>query len=112
MKKKILMAASLFAGIYAQAQCEAVAILNEDFSGFTIGMEVFPQNCWTASTGTPMLYMDETEDESNQYAVYYNMNLAEAPGYLVTPALSTLNGTYKLTFSTWKPASPSGTVPA
>lgn len=112
MKKKILLAGLLFGGLYAQAQCEAVAILQENFNEFTTGMGTFPQECWTASAGTPMMYIDGNEEETENYAVYYNMNLAEAPGYLVTPALSTLNGTYKLTFATWKPASPSGTVPA
>ena len=110
MKKKILLAGLLFGGLYAQAQCEAVAILQENFNAFTTGMGTFPQDCWTASTGTPMMYIDGNEDETENYAVYYNMNSAGAAGYLVTPALSTLNGTHKLTFATWKPENPDGSI--
>ena len=111
MKKKILLAGLLFGGLYAQAQCEAVAILQQNFNEFTTGMGTFPQECWTASAGTPMMYIDGNEEETENYAVYYNMTSAGAAGYIVTPALSTLNGTHKLTFATWKPAGPGGVIP-
>ena len=64
MKKKILLAGLLFGGLYAQAQCEAVAILQQNFNEFTTGMGTFPQECWTASAGTPMMYIDGNEEET------------------------------------------------
>lgn len=112
MRKNLLIAAALFGSAFGYAQCEdAIPVLNEDFSEFNITtMGAFPQFCWSASPGVPMLYTDETEDQSNQYVVYYNMNSAGIAGYLVSPALNTLNGNYELSFTTWKPASEEGEI--
>jgi len=91
--------------------CVAVETLNEDFSNFTIATTgAFPQNCWSASTGMPLVYTGETEDETNQYAVFYSLFAANAPGYLVTPEVSTIDGAHELSFDTYKLAA-NGVIP-
>jgi hypothetical protein len=112
MKKNLLLVAALFAGIASYAQCEAVATLNEDFSDFTITQSgAFPQNCWSANTGMPLIYTEQAGTPANQYVVYYNMFTAGATGYIVSPELSTLAGGYQLSFDTYK-LSQGGTFPA
>lgn len=91
--KKILLSAGLFCmAIAAQAQCEAQAELNENFNAFTD----LPENCWSAVTTGPMLYIDGEETE--QYVSFYSLFAANAPAYLVSPELSTLGGNYTLSF--------------
>lgn len=114
MTKNLLIAAAFLAYAGASAQCEEpVLAINENFSEFTIGTSgVFPQECWSANTGIPMMYTEETADQSNQFVVYYNSTTAGATGYLVSPAVSNVDGNHTLSFTTWKVEAPGGGVPA
>ncbi|MDV6170194.1 T9SS type A sorting domain-containing protein [Flavobacterium sp. DG1-102-2] len=111
MKKNLLLVASLFVGSIAIAQeCAAVATLDENFSDFTVAQQnAFPQQCWTANSGSPLMYTAQTADDV--YAVYYNGMVPNATGYLVTPELSTIDGNHQLSFDTYRIAM-GGQVPA
>lgn len=94
--KKILLSASLIcASFMANAQCTAVETLNETFENFLTG--AFPQNCWTASTAAPMITVDES-NTGEKSVTLYSFFAANAPFYLVTPELSTIDGNHTLTF--------------
>lgn len=116
MKKNLLLAAALFTSALSFGQeCTAVAEINEDFSDFTIATSnAFPQNCWNAAGAMaqgPWLYTAEAND--NQYAVYYtHFTGANVSGYFIGPELSTIDGNHELAFTSWKPESPNGPVPA
>lgn len=95
MKKILLTAGMLCLSLMAQAQCEAVATLNEDFSTFN----AFPGNCWTASADSaPMVYI------ADGAATYYSSTSANVAGYVVSPELSTIDGNHILSFDAVKSA--------
>lgn len=112
MKKILLSAALVWAGLAAQAQCSPVATLNEDFSNFTIATtNAFPQNCWTSIAGGqmgPLVYTAQAGTPANQYATIYSLFGVNTAAYLVSPELSTFDGNHKLSFSAWKLAGGSG----
>jgi hypothetical protein len=120
MKKNLLLVAALFAGIASYAQCEAVATLNEDFSDFTITTvtsQAFPQQCWNSlgsAQAGPWVYTAQNGTPVNQYAVYYtHMGGANVAGYIITPELSTIDGTHQLSFDTYKlGGGPNNEIPA
>lgn len=93
--KKILLSASLIcASFMANAQCTAVSTLDENFDAFTGA--TLPQNCWTSSANTPMVSIDGTAGAKS--VTLYSFFAANAPFYLVTPELSTIDGNHTLTF--------------
>lgn len=85
--------------INANSQCATVSVLNEDFSSFKSG-DYFPVNCWgftkdpSSISGSAYIMDDGTSN------VVVLMGSSNQPGgrYLVTPALSTINGNYHLKF--------------
>jgi len=88
----------------AQTQCTPVATINEDFSSFSAGIDMFPVNCWgfikdPSNLLGAMAYIgdDGASTPNNVAAMTGNVNY---PGgrYLVSPQLSTLNGNYHLKF--------------
>lgn len=115
MKKILLSAGLVWASLSAQAQCEAVASINEDFADFTIATSgAFPQNCWSAIAGGqmgPLVYTAQAGTPANQYATIYSLFGINTAAYLITPQLSSIDGSHELSFSTWKLAQ-GGDVPA
>ncbi|RDI16096.1 T9SS type A sorting domain-containing protein [Flavobacterium sp. AG291] len=87
--------------------CPAVTTLDEDFSNFTPSFNAISEYCWS-STSSPLVYTTASQDQTNQYAAYYNMTAAGAAGYLVTPELSTIDGNHELSFDTFKLAGQNG----
>lgn len=98
MKKFLLSAALVWAGLAAQAQdCPALTELNENFTNFTAGRTAtFPQFCWTAIANGPMVYPDVTGE--NKFAQFYASMSPGVAGYLVSPAISNFDGNHTLTF--------------
>lgn len=105
-KKKLTSLAILSIGLMAMngnAQCTTLSTLNEDFSSFPVGTAFFPMNCWgfvkdpTTISGNAYIMDDGTTSSNNVAVIMGNVN---QPGgrYLITPALSTINGTYSLKF--------------
>lgn len=111
MKTILRSAGLLLVSFAAQAQCEAVATLNENFTNFTTGTSALPQNCWNKiAAGYPsgLVYADATD--GNNYAVYYGAGGNGAQSYLIAPETNTFDGAHQLSFTTWKLAQ-GGTVP-
>lgn len=100
MKKFLLSAALVWAGLAAQAQdCPALTELNEDFTDFTAGRTAtFPQFCWTAIANGPMVYPDTTSGTGNNFAQFYTAMSPGVAGYLVSPLISNFDGNHTLTF--------------
>jgi len=114
--KKILLSAGvlLFASI-ASAQCNPQAALNEDFSDFTIATSgAFPQNCWNTIAPGMLIYTSQSGDPADQYVTFYTSTAANIAGYVITPEISTIDGTHQLSFSSWRQtrggAEPTGNV--
>jgi len=83
--------------------CEAVATINEDFTGFADG--AFPQNCWTSSHQEPMTSIDAVAVGSEEKAVtIYSFFSANTPIYVVSPEVSTIDGSHKLSFTALRQA--------
>jgi len=98
MKKILLSAAFVWASFAAQAQCEAVATINENFSEFTTGP--FPNNCWTASHQAPMTSIDADNEAGTEKSItIYSFFSPNTPIYVVSPEISTIDGNHKLSFS-------------
>lgn len=100
--------------------CTALAVLNEDFSDFTLSTSsavAFPQNCWNsfgAAAQGPWIYTAQQGDPANKYAVYYtHMAGANVAGYIISPELSTVDGDHELSFDTYKlGGGPNNEIPA
>lgn len=99
--KKTLLLAALLAGTFSYAQeCTAVVSLDENFNTFTFTNPGtgLPQNCWSKISEGPMLYIDGEEGEN--YVTFYASTFADVDSFLITPELTTLNGSYELSFDT------------
>ncbi|WP_084596078.1 T9SS type A sorting domain-containing protein [Flavobacterium beibuense] len=94
MKQLLLTASLVCASIMANAQCDPTATLSENFNTF----ENLPQNCWSAITDGPMVYIDGEEGEN--FVTFYASTFVDTDAYLITPELNTLNGNYELSFDT------------
>ncbi len=91
----------------ANSQCTTpVTTLSENFSSFTDG-DTFPLSCWgfvtdpSINSTTPLAYISEdtTVTPSNKaVTLYAHMYAAGRSFYLISPALSTINGNYHLKF--------------
>ncbi|MXN92980.1 T9SS type A sorting domain-containing protein [Flavobacterium sp. Sd200] len=78
--------------------CEAVATIDEDFTGFSTG--AFPQNCWTTSHAYPMTSIDADAEGSEEKSVtVYSFFSPNTPIYVVSPEVSTMDGNHELSFS-------------
>ncbi|MFP9114848.1 T9SS type A sorting domain-containing protein [Flavobacterium sp. RHBU_3] len=79
-------------------ECAAVTELNEDFSTFTTGQtESIAQNCWSGIANGMYIYPD-TDSQNNASAVFYSFMSPNTAAYLVSPAVSNLDGNHTLTF--------------
>jgi len=103
MKKTLLFAGLLCSSFIANAQCEAVATLNETFETFANNAPL-PQNCWTASEAGPRI-LSITAD-SNTALQLYVFSTPTVPFYVVSPELSTIDGAHKLSYSIGAPSAP------
>jgi len=119
MKKILLSAGMLCATLFASAQCEPQAALNEDFTDFTISNSAaFPQNCWsTIAAGFPAgvaIYTAQAGEPANPFVTFYTSTAVNTAGYLSSPEISTIDGAHQLSFSTWRilqgPGEPAGNV--
>ena len=91
----------------ANSQCTTPATtLSENFSSFTDG-DTFPLSCWgfvtdpSINSTNPLAYISEDTSvtPSNKSAILYaHMYAAGRSFYLISPALSTINGNYHLKF--------------
>jgi len=100
--KKILLSAGLFCiSLMANAQCTAVATLNENFETFTNNAPL-PQNCWTASEAGPRI-LSVTANANTALQLYVFTN-PTVPFYVVSPELSTIDGQHKLSYSIGAPS--------
>jgi len=84
--------------------CVAVETLDENFNSFTTSQTTIDQNCWSASTGVPLVYVDGEEEDNN--VTFYAANAINTAGYLVSPELSTVDGNHELSFDVYKIGSP------
>lgn len=112
MRRILLSAGLLLMSLAAQAQCTAVATINEDFSDFNPGSSNPLNDCWNKiAPGYPngLVYPDATGD--NKYVVFYGGNGTGALSYFIGPEVNTFDGAHQLSFSTWKLAL-GATVPA
>lgn len=101
--KKLLLSLSFFcASLLSYAQCDTAAYIAEDFNAFTATNPAtdFPQNCWSKLTTGPMVYIDGEENEF--YATFYASTSINTAAYLITPQLSTIDGSHKLSFDASK----------
>jgi RNase P/RNase MRP subunit POP5 len=96
MKKNLLLAAALLAGVFSYAQCDAVDTLNEEFNTAE-GSGAFPQNCWISSHAFPMTYVD-TELE---FASFYTSTSENTAIYIVSPQINNIDGAHALSFDTF-----------
>lgn len=88
-------------------ECAAVETLDENFNAFTKGQSgTIPQNCWTANAGIPLFYVWGNDASTENFVTFYNANSANTPGYLVSPELSTIDGSHNLSFDTFKVGNP------
>jgi len=115
MKKILLSAGMLCATLFANAQCEPQATLNEEFTNFSIGTSgVFPQNCWSTFTEGALIYTAQAGDPANPYVTFYTSTAVNTAAYLYTPEISTIDGSHQLSFSAWRelrgPVAPVGNV--
>lgn len=102
--KKTLLSIGLFCLSFASnAQCTAVAALNETFETFTHNAPM-PQNCWTASEAGPRLL--SITANANTAIQLYVFTTPTVPFYLVSPELSTIDGQHKLSYSIGTPSAP------
>jgi len=114
MKKILLSAGMLCAAIFANAQCEPQATLNEEFSNFTISQGWTPENCWNKIAPGVLIYTAQSGDPANQYVTFYTSTAVNTAGYLTTPEINTIDGSHQLSFSSWRilmgPGEPAGNV--
>lgn len=90
-----LLAGLLFSqGGFAQDTdtCTATETFDFSFDDFT----AFPQQCWSASHGSPMFSLAGTTDKSVQV---YSFMSGASDFYLVTPQVSTIDGEHVLEFN-------------
>jgi|GEM_PF-6943347 len=71
--------------------CVAVATFDYSFEDFT----TFPEQCWSASHGSPMIMLTGTADKAVQV---YSFMAGTSDFYLVTPQVSTIDGLHVLEF--------------
>lgn len=101
--KKTLLSIGLFCLSFASnAQCSAVATLNENFENFVEG--AFPQNCWTSNDIFPRLSIATVG--GSKVVQTYTSSSPTTPIYVVSPELSTIDGNHKLSFNIGAPSAP------
>jgi hypothetical protein len=101
--KKTLLSISFFCLSFASnAQCTAVATLNETFENFADG--ALPQNCWTSNDIFPRLAVATVN--GNKLIQTYTSSTPATPIYVVSPELSTIDGNHKLSFNIGTPSAP------
>ncbi|WP_164879120.1 T9SS type A sorting domain-containing protein [Flavobacterium cerinum] len=100
MKKYILFYAALLVGMVSYSQCDPVATLDEDFSGFNVPFGGFPQNCWTVIGA--FIHTEERGTPPNQYAQFYNAMMQNGSSYLVTPELISIDAQHQFSFDIFK----------
>lgn len=96
MKKTLLSAVLFCAYLTSNAQCDPVTTFNQNFETFTNGP--LPQNCWTANTGNPKLNVATVS--ANKLLQAYSFMSPTAPIYIVSPELTTIDGSSMITFDT------------
>ncbi|RWX01569.1 T9SS type A sorting domain-containing protein [Flavobacterium cerinum] len=107
MKKYILFYAALLVGMVSYSQCDPVATLDEDFSGFNVPFGAFPQQCWTVIGS--FFHTEQRGDPPNQYAQFYNAMIQNGGSYLVTPELISIDAQHQFSFDIYKVPSVNGT---
>ena len=88
-----------------RSQCTAVSTLNEDFNAYNNG-DPFPISCWawvadpSLTSAIPLAYINEDTSviPSEKAVALYSFTYTTRDFYLISPALSTINGNYQLTF--------------
>jgi hypothetical protein len=80
--------------------CEAVASIDEDFSTFNVveNPANITDNCWSTSANGPLLYADTNTDATDTFVTFYANGSADTAAYLITPELTTIDGSGKLSF--------------
>lgn len=110
-KKRLTSLCLLAVGLVsfnANSQCTTpVATFSENFSSFTDG-DTFPLNCWSVvsdpavPTMPPInvgyVYEDTSVTPSEKHAALYSFTYTTRSFYLISPAVSTINGSYHLKF--------------
>lgn len=71
--------------------CDAVETFRYEFDDFT----AFPEQCWASSQGYPMIGLTTDADKAIRL---YSFTNPTADFYIVSPAVSTINGEYVLAF--------------
>jgi len=71
--------------------CDAVEAFRYEFDDFT----AFPEQCWASSQGYPMIGLTTDADKAIRL---YSFTNPTADFYIVSPAVSTINGEYVLEF--------------
>src|SRR6218665_4024 len=71
--------------------CAPRATFNYNFNDFT----AFPEQCWSASHAAPLFGLAGTTDKSVQI---YSFDSGADDFYMISPAVSTINGTYALKY--------------
>lgn len=95
--KKTLLSIGLFClSLTANAQCNAVTTINEDFETFTLSASL-PQNCWTSSTGSPKVTIAAAD--GGKAIQLYSFMTPTVPFFIVSPELSAINGNSNLSFT-------------
>ena len=86
--------------------CTPVATLNEDFNSYNNGYP-FPISCWAwvadpalSSSAFPLAYINEDTSvtPSEKAVALYSFTYTSRDFYLISPALSTINGNYHIKF--------------
>lgn len=96
MKKTLLAAGFFCLSLIANAQCDAVQTFTQGFENFTTGG--FAQNCWTTNESATSPKVTIASIEGNKVAQLYSFNTPSTPWYVVSPEVSTIDGSHQLSF--------------
>lgn len=96
MKKTLLSFALICLSFAANAQCNAIATINENFENFTLNSSL-PQNCWTSSTGSPKVTIAAAD--GGKAIQLYSFMTPTVPFFIVSPELSVIDGNSNLSFT-------------
>lgn len=101
MKKTLFSVAFIGISFLLKAQCTSVSTINDDFESYTAGTGQPLPTCWsqTGSAGPVIGVRNSSSAVSGtKYISIYSFFTANATVYIVSPKLSTIDGSHYATF--------------